>query len=127
VLKHRHLSPENIDVVIGFKRRKLAAKIDVYGESELISLYKEGFTDEKGFYADAADLDWPKDVAHRNFKIATLRYELDYKTDQRALILDRLAKKKISADKATADLSKIMPAAERVNVLIERELAKLKA
>jgi hypothetical protein len=121
-------SPENAERMADFTELYEAGTEErQFGHTELINLYKEGFLDDEGFRSRATQLGYADPDITRYLTIAQMRYEYDFKMDQRALILELLRKGKITAAQAAAKLSEIMPSAERVSALIDRELAKLKA
>ena len=90
------------------------------GFGSLRKLLKEGFRMEKDARAMWEEFRTEDDPIERQFVVARWEYEFDYKTDTRALILDQFVKKILDRTRATEELLKIIPAIERVEILLDR-------
>jgi len=97
------------------------------GHPELIQLFKEGYMTEEQFMARGKELNYGEGDLQRYLTVGRLRYEFDFKTDQRALILEQFRKGIMDRAEATAELSAIMPVSERVAALLDREVLRMKA
>lgn len=90
------------------------------GAGAVKALIKEGFRTKDEGRTLLAELGYGGEDIEKQIRIAELMFEYDYKSDLRSLILDRFTKGEISDVEATARLSEVMPAVERVEALIAR-------
>jgi len=96
------------------------------GHPELIQLFKEGYITEEQFVARGKELNYGEGDLQRYLTVGRLRFEFDFKNDQRVLILEQFRKGIIDRAEATAELSAIMPVSERVTALLDRENLRMK-
>jgi len=119
-LRHQEYAPETIDKVKQFLKISADDAAIAGSFTALRTLFKEGYDTADGISARLDEYRSKATTIERQTLIATWEYEIDFKNDQRALILDQFAKGVIDKSDASSALSKIMPASERVTALLNR-------
>ena len=105
------------------------AQRDPYREriiTACIAHAKEGFDTEDDFRARLKERNVPEQVVDDAWSLASIQYEFDYKRDLLTELRERLRREKITIETFAAELSRIVPVAERANAIVERERARIK-